>query len=113
LNHHVVILILNANVCPRCKAGDGLTIFSPGHVSIVPLFWKGCGIRSALNMDLPLRVDWVVFIMRTKHLYYLLLLNNARIVVREAGGRSIYDYELIVQKMTCWYEGGLYSRNSG
>lgn len=62
MNHHVAILILNANVCPRCKAGESLTIFSPGHFSIVPLFWKGCGIRSALNMDLPLRVDWIVFI---------------------------------------------------
>lgn len=84
LNHHVAFLILNANVCPRFKAREILTIFSPGHVCIVPLFWKGCGIRSALNMDLPLRVDWVVFITRTKHLYDPLLLNNARIVVRES-----------------------------
>jgi hypothetical protein len=60
-----------------------LTISAPGHVSIVPLFWKDCGIRSALNMDLLLRVDWVVIITRTEHLYYPLLLNNARIVVRE------------------------------
>jgi hypothetical protein len=40
--------------------------------------------NSALNMDLPLRVDWAVFITRTKHLYDPLLLNNTRIVVRES-----------------------------